>query len=43
MHRRHPNATAAEIKAAILGERDTDRIAGGPQHVTGGRLNVGGF
>jgi len=38
----HPLATAAEIKAAILGSvTPTASLAG--RTVTGGRLNVGGF
>jgi subtilisin family serine protease len=38
----HPNATAAEIKAAILGSvTPTASMAG--RSTTGGRLNVGGF
>jgi subtilisin family serine protease len=38
----HPNATAAEIKAAILGSAITTPSLQG-RTVTGGRLNVGGF
>jgi subtilisin family serine protease len=38
----HPNATAAQIKAAILASATpTASMAG--RCVTGGRLNVGGF
>jgi thermitase len=38
----HPNASAADIKAAILGSvTPTPSMAG--KSVTGGRLNVGGF
>ena len=39
----HPGATAADIKAAILGERDPDARRWQARTVTGGRLNVSGF